>query len=188
MGELLPLFFDGWGPLLRILIVGTLSYLSLMFMLRLSGARTLARMNPFDFAITVALGSTYGRLLTAEDVTLAEAVVAFALLVGLQVLFSFLTTRVPGLARVLSPQPALLFYRGDFLHRNMRRERITEADLRTAVREHGLGSIEEVEAIAVETSGRLTVVGQTQVGSGSALRELKKEVGVERIRGGRSGP
>lgn len=166
-------FFDGWGPLLRALIVGTLSYLFLMFMLRLSGARTLARMNPFDFAIIVAIGATYGRLMTAEDVTLTEAVVAFALLIGLQVIFSLLVMHVPGVARILSPQPSLVFFRGDFLYGNMRRERVTEDELRTAVREHGLGSMEDVEAIVVETNGMLTVVAQTGAGSGSALRELK---------------
>jgi uncharacterized membrane protein YcaP (DUF421 family) len=173
MSGSLHLFSDGWEPLLRILVVGTLSYLSLMFMLRLSGARTLARMNPFDFAITIALGSTYGRLLTAEDVTLTEAVLAFALLVGLQILFSSLVMRAPRLSRVLSPQPVLVFYRGEFLRGDMRRERVTEAELRMAVREHGIGSIEEVEAIVVESNGRLSVVPSAQLGNGSALEDIQ---------------
>lgn len=173
MSETIPLFFDGWSPLLRTLVVGTLSYLSLLVMLRISGARTISRMTPFDFAVSVAMGSTFGRLLTAEDVVLAEALVAFALLVGFQLLLSILEIRSTRLARLLNPQPALLFYRGEFLRRNMRRERISEAELRGAVRKHGFGAIEDVEAIAVESGGMLSVVGRADRGGGSVLRELE---------------
>ncbi|MFI7742547.1 hypothetical protein [Kocuria rhizosphaericola] len=38
-------------------------------------------MNSFDFVITVAIGATFGRVLTARSIPLLEAVTAFALLV-----------------------------------------------------------------------------------------------------------
>ncbi len=52
------MFFDGWGSLVRVLVVGACAYLSLLALLRLSGKRTLAKLNAFDFVVTVALGST----------------------------------------------------------------------------------------------------------------------------------
>lgn len=168
------LFFDGWNPLLRILVVGTLAYLSLMLLVRISGARTLARMTSFDFAITVALGSIYGRLMTAEDVTLAEAVVAFVVLVALQLVFALLNVRAPRLVSALVPQPALLFYGGQFLRESMRRARITEDELQAAVRASGLGALDQVQAIALETSGSLTVIARAQAGSESALAGLRE--------------
>ena len=173
MSEAHPLFFDGWAPLLRTLIVGTLSYVALLALLRVSGARTISRMTPFDFAISVAMGATFGRLMTAEDVVLAEALVTFLLLIGFQLFLSIFAIRSTRVARLLTPQPALLFYRGEFLHRNMRRERISEAELRGAVRQHGFGAIEDVEAIAVESGGTISVVGRADRGRGSVLRELE---------------
>ncbi len=77
-------FFGGRAPVLRILVVGTFAYGSLITLQRISGKRTLSQMNAFDFLITVALGASFGRILTARNVALAEAVTAFALLMALQ--------------------------------------------------------------------------------------------------------
>lgn len=55
------MFFDGWSDLLRILVVGSLAYAGLVGFLRVSGKRTLAKMNAFDLVVTVALGSTLPR-------------------------------------------------------------------------------------------------------------------------------
>lgn len=80
----LAFFFGGWQPLVRILAVGVPMYVALVTLLRVSGSRTIANMTVFDFVVTVAIGSVFGRALTATDVALAEAVLAFFLLVAMQ--------------------------------------------------------------------------------------------------------
>lgn len=52
------MFFSDWFGLLRVVVVGTLAYVALVLLLRVSGKRTLSKMNAFDFIVTVALGST----------------------------------------------------------------------------------------------------------------------------------
>lgn len=66
------MFFDGWTGLLRVLVVGTLAYAALVLLLRVSGKRTLSKMNAFDLVVTVALGSTLATVLLSRDVALAE--------------------------------------------------------------------------------------------------------------------
>lgn len=83
-------FFDSWSTVVRVAVVGALMYLAVVALLRLTGSRTLASLNVFDFIVTVAIGSAFGRALTAKSVGLVEAVVAFAVLVALQYLFSAL--------------------------------------------------------------------------------------------------
>jgi uncharacterized membrane protein YcaP (DUF421 family) len=56
------MWFDSWSDLGRVLGVGTAAYLSLVVVLRVSGKRTLAKLNAFDFVVTVALGSTLATL------------------------------------------------------------------------------------------------------------------------------
>jgi uncharacterized membrane protein YcaP (DUF421 family) len=70
------MFFNGWQSLLRTLVVGVLAYVALMVILRLSGNRTLSKMNAFDFIVTIALGSTLATVLLSSDVALAEGVLA----------------------------------------------------------------------------------------------------------------
>ncbi len=79
------MLFSGWDSLLRTLVVGVLAYVVLVVLLRVSGKRTLSKMNAFDLVVTVALGSTLATALLARDVALAEGVLPFALLIGLQI-------------------------------------------------------------------------------------------------------
>lgn len=166
-------FFGGWEPIARILVVGTLAYAALVLLLRVSGKRTLARLNAFDFLVTVALGASFGRILTARSVALAEAITAFSLLVGLQYLMAWLQVRSPRFAGAVTSPPSLLYFRGRFLHDAMSKERVTEDELRTAIREHGAGSFDQVEAVVLESDGQFAVVMTSKAGDGSALRSIR---------------
>lgn len=168
-------FFGGWEPIARIVVVGTLAYAALVLLLRATGKRTLVQMNAFDFIVTVALGASFGRILTARSVALAEAVTAFLLLIFLQYAVTWLQIRSPRFARFVTAPPTLLLYRGRLLHGNLRHARVTEAELRTAIREHGAGSADQVEAVVLESDGSFAVVKASQAGDGSALAGLERD-------------
>ena len=71
------MFFDGWMTLGRTALIGTLAYLALVLLLRVSGKRTLSQMNAFDFIVTVALGSTLATVLLSSSVSLARGGAGF---------------------------------------------------------------------------------------------------------------
>lgn len=73
------MWFDSWGELFRVLVVGAASYGTLVLVLRLSGKRTLAKLNAFDFVVTVALGSTLAAILLNRAVSWAEGAIALIL-------------------------------------------------------------------------------------------------------------
>ena len=54
-----------------------------LLLLRVSGKRTLTRMNAFDLVVTVALGPTLATVLLTKSVALADGLAAFALLIFL---------------------------------------------------------------------------------------------------------
>ncbi len=166
--------FGGWEPVARILIVGTLAYTALVLLLRATAKRTLAQMNAFDFIITVALGASFGRILTARSVALVEAITAFALLIFLQFAVSALQVRSRSFSRLVTAAPTLLFFRGEFVRKAMQQQRVTEDSLRSVVREHGLGSFDEVEAIVLEPNGHFALVKKKSAGDGSALLNVPK--------------
>lgn len=151
-------FFDGWEPIVRTLVVGTLAYAALVVLLRASGKRTLAQMNSFDFVVTVAIGASFGRVLTARSVPLAEAVTAFALLVALQLVVTTAQLRSPWFARVVTADPTLLLHDGEVQRAALRRSRLTEDQLRAAARQHGAASLDDVSVIVLEPDGRLSVI------------------------------
>lgn len=165
--------FSGWRPLVRIVIVGTAMYVALVLFLRISGSRTLSSMNAFDFIITVAIGSTFGRALTAKTVVLTETIVAFGLLIGLQYVVTWTQFRWPLFGEAVTNAPALLYFRGEFIEKTMRRERVQRGELQSAVRKKKFGSLDEVEAVVLESSGEFSVI--ESVGDASSFGETLDE-------------
>jgi uncharacterized membrane protein YcaP (DUF421 family) len=151
-------FFESWGGLLRVLVVGALAYVALVTVLRISGKRTLSKMNAFDMVVTVALGSTLATIILSKDVALAEGVLALGLLVALQYAVTWSSVRSATVSGLVKSEPTLLFYRGAFLQDQLRRQRVLEAEVLAAVREQGQGSLDEVEAVVLETDGTMSVI------------------------------
>jgi uncharacterized membrane protein YcaP (DUF421 family) len=150
--------FDGWTGPARVLVVGPQAYFSLILLLRGSGNRTLAKMNAFDLIVTVALGSTLATVLLSEQVALFEGVLGFSVLIGLQLAITWLSVRSQLVARLIKSEPALLARRGEMLRGAMRRHRVIEAEILQAAREAGLASLDEAEAVVLETDGTFSVV------------------------------
>ena len=145
-------------PILRTLLIGPLAYVALVVVLRISGKRTLSKMNAFDLVVTVSLGSTLATILLSQDVSLLQGVTALALLVALQFVVAWSSVRIEWMQRLTRSNPALLFD-GAFRAPDMVRERITEAEIRQAVRSAGFGSLDRVGAVVLESDGTLSVIG-----------------------------
>lgn len=163
------MLFSSWSGVLRVLLVGTLAYAALVLILRASGKRTLSKMNAFDLVVTVALGSSLATVLLSREVAWIEGVSAFALLAGLQFALTWTSVRSATLRRLLKSQPTLVFYKGEFQTAALRRERLTEGEVRAAIRESGLDSLGSVEAVVLETAGDLSVIPKRDAGARDAL-------------------
>ncbi len=66
------MFYDTIAGLTRILVVTPLAYIWLIAVLRVTGKRTLAQLNAFDFVVTVALGSTLATVVLNRSVAWSE--------------------------------------------------------------------------------------------------------------------
>ena len=151
------MWFEGWESLLRIVVLGTLGYVALIAMLRISGKRTLSKMNAFDFVITITLGSAYASLLVSESVTLTEGVTALAVLIALQWVVSWISVRSPRFESIVKGTPQLLFWHGQYLDEALKRERITREEVQAAMRASNV-TVGESAAAVLESDGSVTVI------------------------------
>lgn len=156
------MFFQGWSGIVRTIIVGTLAYAFLVISLRVSGKRTLAKLNAFDLVITVALGSTLATILLSESVALAEGMTGLVLLIVLQYGVTFISIRSRSFARVVRSEPTLLLRNGSMLSDAMRRARVTEAELETVIRTSGQRGFENIEAVILESDGSFSIIEAAQ--------------------------
>lgn len=154
VGEML---FQDWSDIWRTLLVGVLAYAGLVAFLRISGKRTLAKLNAFDLVVTVALGSTLSAILLQESVALAEGLVAFATLILLQYAVTWSSVRWQGFARAVRSEPTMLVHEGAPVEGALRRQRITTEELESAVRANGGHTLGDARTIVLESDGTLSV-------------------------------
>ena len=87
------MFFDDWLGLGRAAVTGATAYVGLIVLLRLTGKRTLSKLNAFDLVVTVALGSILATALLSKAVPLLEGLTGFAVLAVLQLAVTWLSVR-----------------------------------------------------------------------------------------------
>jgi uncharacterized membrane protein YcaP (DUF421 family) len=156
------LLFNSWSDLGRVLVLGVLGYISLVLLLRISGNRTLSKLNAFDFIVTIALGSTFGSFILNKEISLAEGVMGFIVLIGMQHVVSWLTIRSTTIKRIVKSEPSLLYYNQEYLVDSMKRSRIAKAEIEQSVRNQGYATLEDVEAVVLETDGSLSIISRSK--------------------------
>jgi uncharacterized membrane protein YcaP (DUF421 family) len=154
------IFFDGWSGPLRILVVGVLSYATLVVLLRLTGKRTLSKLNAFDLVVTVALGSTLSSAILDRNTPLLDGLVAMGLLVLLQFAVTWTTVRQPSLRRLIRADPVLLMAGGALRPETLRRERITEDEVVQAIRDSGGRTLADADAVFLQSDGSMAVISR----------------------------
>ncbi|MFO7963347.1 MAG: DUF421 domain-containing protein [Desulfobacterales bacterium] len=68
-----------------------------------------------------------------------------------------------------------MFFRGDYLTLAMRRVRVTHNEIRAAMRSAGFSTIEEVEAVVLETDGSFNVLKPGAASGTSSLTGVARE-------------
>ncbi|MDB9526561.1 DUF421 domain-containing protein [Oscillatoria sp. CS-180] len=165
--------FDDLSALPHTLIVGSLAYLILILLLRISGKRTLSKWNAFDFVVTVAFGSVLATTLMSKQTTLAQGSLGLGLLVIWQFFLTWLSVRSQLIRQLIKGEPTLLLFQGEFQEEALQKERVTQGEIRAAVRSKGISALETVAAVVLETDGTFSVIKETNdEKSDSALADV----------------
>ena len=165
---------ESWENIFRVVVVGILAYAGLVLMLRISGNRTLSKMNSFDLVVTVAFGSTLSTILVNKDVSLALGLAALALLVVLQRVITWCSVRSSFINDIIKTSPTVLVLDGHLRRDALKRVRVTEDEVLAAIRQQGQGALEDIDAVILETDGSLSVIPSSQAGNRSAYGALTR--------------
>lgn len=156
------MFFDDFAGIWRTVIVGLCAYAGLVVVLRISGKRTLSKMNAFDLVVTVALGSTLATVLLSKDVALAEGIAAFLMLAGAQFAVTWTSLRSPRVRKWVKAEPRALLRDGQMLGDALRDERVTNDEVEAAIRGAGYPGAESIALVMLETDGSMSVVPKSR--------------------------
>ncbi|MGY6209398.1 DUF421 domain-containing protein [Cytobacillus firmus] len=159
------MLFSSWQDIWRVLSIGAMSYIFLVIFLRIAGKRTLTKMNAFDLVVTVAIGSTLATIFLNKQVSLAEGLTAYLLLIGLQYIVSWLSLHSDKFNKIIKASPELLYYKGHFVESALKENRVLQSEVLQAVRSAGHASMDEIEAVVFETDGSMSVIQRSSSNS-----------------------
>lgn len=151
-------FWDGWGSVYRCFITALVMYPVVIVAIRVNGVRSVSKMNNFDWVVTVALGSLVASAIAFESVTILDAVVAIALLLGLQHVITGWMARDRRVEELFVASPTILLRNGAVQHDALQSKRISEAELMSALRHSGLSGPEDAYMVVLESNADFTVI------------------------------
>lgn len=125
---------------------------------RVVGRRELSTMEPFDLILLVVIGDLVQQGVTQSDYSMSGAVIVITTIALLTVAMSYASFRFRRLRPALEGEPLILIHDGQVIERNLRRERLTVAELAAEARQSQIASLADVHFAVLETNGRISFV------------------------------
>ncbi|CAM3367577.1 DUF421 domain-containing protein [Aequorivita lipolytica] len=143
--------------LIAIVLTALGIYIATILFTRLAGKRSFSKMSSFDFAMTVAIGSIIATTVLSKSVSLLQGVVGMAAVYALQISIAMLR-RFKIVQKLVDNEPLLLMDGEEILHENLKKARVTEADLRSKLREANVLELSQIRAVIFECTGDIAVL------------------------------
>lgn len=145
--------------LAEVALRGTLIYLLLFCIMRFM-RREAGQIGIADVLIVVVIADAAQNAMAGPYNSITEGAVLILTISFWDYALDWLGYNVPVIGRLIHPAPLSLICDGQVNLRNLRREMITEAELRSRLREEGIEHIREVKHCYVEGDGRISVIGE----------------------------
>jgi len=133
-------------------------YLFLLLVLRLAGRRELGQMTSFDLVLLLLISNAVQNSINAGDNSLTSGLVSAVVLVVLNWLAGFAAYRWRWAERLLQGRPVRVVTDGRVHFGALRKELLTLAELRSALRKQGVARIGECAKVVLEPDGTLSVL------------------------------
>jgi uncharacterized membrane protein YcaP (DUF421 family) len=125
---------------------------------RVIGRRELSSLEPFDLILLIVLGDLIQQGVTQSDYSFTGLVLAGGTFTLLTVAVSYLVFRFRRVRPLFEAEPLILVEDGKMIDRNLRRERLTAAELAAEARLQQIPSLADVRWAVLETSGKISCI------------------------------
>jgi uncharacterized membrane protein YcaP (DUF421 family) len=143
---------------LELVIRGTVVYLAIYTMLRILARRELGTTGATNILLLVLLADAAQNAMAGQYTSVTDGIVLVGTIVGWAVLLDLVAYVWPWFARLVKPPSLALVEGGRPVRRHLRRELMTDEELRTQLREHGVQRIADVKLALMESDGRISVI------------------------------
>jgi uncharacterized membrane protein YcaP (DUF421 family) len=145
-----------------IVIRAAAMFVALYVLLRIMGKRELGQLSPFELVVMIVLGDLIQQGVTHNDFSLTGALLAISTFAFLAIALSWTTFLFPSAEKLLDGEPQVLVRDGEILRKNLRRDRVTESELRSEMRLAGIFDMGDVAWAIMEPQGKISFLTSDQ--------------------------
>lgn len=159
-------------PVLEKVLRPVIVYLFLVLFLRIFGKRELAQLNPFDLIVLLCLSNTVQNAIIGDDNSVSGGIIGVLSLLTINFALTRLLFRQPKLNQVIQGEETVLIRHGEVDWGALKKEALTELELKTVLHRQGLSDYSLVEKCVLEPSGNFYVEQR------DPLREVKQRTEI----------
>ena len=156
--------------MLTLLARTVLTYIFLIFVMRLMGKRQLGELEITDLVITLLLSEIATVVLTDPSKPILHTIVPVLTLALLEMSTSWLALKFPKVQKLLSPKPTILIYNGKIDRKQMQKARVSLDELMCELRQKEVSDINQVQYAIMESSGKISVIKKTAESPPSSMQ------------------
>ncbi|QHS51837.1 DUF421 domain-containing protein [Edaphobacter sp. 12200R-103] len=163
-------------PLLEKILRPIIVYLCLVVFVRIFGKRELAQLNPFDLIVLLCLSNTVQNSIIGDDNSVSGGIIGVFSLLAINYLLSRLLYRMPKLNRIVEGHETVLIEHGKVDWKAMKKEALSELELKTVLHKGGLNDYSEVERCVLEPGGNFYVEEKDPLREGKERSEILRQI------------
>lgn len=133
-------------------------YVLILIMVRLMGKRQISDLQTSELVVTLLISNIAVIPMQDTSLPLLSGVVPILLLVGSEILISFLMLKNYRFRQLICGKPQIVISNGVIDQKKMRELRISTEDLGEQLRQEGVFAISDVKYAIIETNGKLSVM------------------------------
>lgn len=163
-------------PLLEKILRPVIVYLCLVLFVRLFGKRELAQLNPFDLIVLLCLSNTVQNSIIGDDNSVTGGIIGVFSLLGINFLLTRVLFRFPALNKKIEGKETVLIQHGKVNQEAVKREALSELELKTVVHRQGLHDFSQVERCVLEPSGNFYVEEKDPLRESKERGEILRQI------------
>lgn len=134
------------------------AYLVVLVAMRVVGRRTASQQAPFDMVVLFLFGGLTTAAILGEDRSFTAAMTAICTVGLMHVVVGWLKLRSVLFERIIDGTPIVVFDEGRWSEHEMRKLRMQEADVRTAMRQQGMIDVDAMRYAIIERDGTISII------------------------------
>jgi uncharacterized membrane protein YcaP (DUF421 family) len=142
----------------ELVVRGTLIYWFLFLLFRFVLRRDAGSLGLADILLVVLIADAAQNGMSGEYKSVGEGMVLIGTIVGWNYFIDWMSYRFRWFAQFAEPRTMLIIRHGRFIRSNLARELLTEDDVKSQLRQHGIDDLKTVKHAWLEPDGEISVI------------------------------